>query len=369
MADPIRIGIIGANPERGWALQSHLPGLVVLPEFEVTAVATTREESAKATAEIFGVRLAFADANELITSDEVDLVSVSVKVPHHYHYVKAAIASGKHVYCEWPLGANTEEAMELAALAKAAGVRNVVGLQGRKSPVANYVRDLVADGYVGRVLSASLSVAMAGRGGVTVPEERVWAADKNNGATTLSIIGGHNIDVLRYCLGGPKELDALVAVRYPEATVVETGAPVTVTSPDVVLVHGELERGGYVSISVQGGLPKGAGVLFEIQGTDGVLQVSGPGSLHLSDNALTLRGATGDASLVELDVPDTYKTVPDDVPAGSARNIAGLYQAVANAIDHGVPVDPDFDTAVSLHRLLDTIDQASTTGSRQAPTP
>jgi predicted dehydrogenase len=365
MADPLRVGIIGANPERGWALQSHLPGLVVLPEFEVTAVATTRAESAKATAELFGVRLAFADANELITSDEVDLVSISVKVPDHYNYVKAAIAAGKHVYCEWPLGANLEQATELAALADAAGIKHVVGLQGRKSTVVNYVRDLVADGYVGQVLSATLSVEMAGRGGPTVAADRVWATDKANGATTLSIIAGHNIDVLRYCLGGPKELDALVAVRYPEATVIETGAPVSVTSPDVVLVHGELERGGYVSINVQGGLPKGAGVVFEIQGTEGVLLVTGPGSLHLSDNALTLRGATGDAALVELDVPETYKIVPDDVPVGSARNIAGLYQAVADAIDHGSPVDPDFDTAVSLHHLLDTIERASTTKSRQ----
>jgi predicted dehydrogenase len=365
MADPIRVGIIGANPERGWALQSHLPGLVVLPEFEVIAVATTRAESAQATAELFGVRLAFADANELIASDEVDLVSVSVKVPDHYNYVKAAIAAGKHVYCEWPLGANSEQATELAALANAAGVKHVVGLQGRKSTVVNYVRDLVADGYVGEVLSATLSVAMAGRGGPTVAADRVWATDKRNGATTLSIIAGHNIDVLRYCVGGPKELDALVDVRYPEATVIETGAPVSVTSPDVVLVHGELERGGYVTINVQGGLPKGGGVAFEIQGTEGVLQVSGPGSLHLSDNALTLRGATGDAALVELDVPDTYKHVSDDVPVGTARNIAGLYQAVADAIDHGAPVDPDFDAAVSLHHLLDTIEQASTSGSRK----
>jgi predicted dehydrogenase len=337
----------------------------VLPEFEVTAVATTRAESARATAELFGVRLAFADAYELIASDEVDLVSVSVKVPDHYEYVKAAIAAGKHVYCEWPLGASSEQASELATLADAAGVKHVVGLQGRKSTVVNYVRDLVADGYVGEVLSATLSVAIAGRGGSTVAADRVWATDKRNGATTLSIIAGHNIDVLRYCVGEPKEIDALVAVRYPDATVIETGAPVSVSSPDVVLVHGELERGGYVAINVQGGLPKGSGVAFEIQGTEGVLQISGPGSLHLSDNALTLRGATGDGTLGELEVPETYKKVPDDVPVGTARNIAGLYQAVADAIGHGASVDPDFDTAVGLHHLIDTIEQASTSRRRQ----
>jgi predicted dehydrogenase len=367
MADPMRVGIVGANPERGWALQAHLPGLLVLPGFAVTAVATTREESAQTCAERFGVPHAYADATKLIESDDVDLVSIVVKVPNHYDYVKAAIAAGKHVYSEWPLGANIEQATELAELARAAGVQHVVGLQGRKSPLVNYVRDLVADGYVGEVLSVALSVSTAGRVGAGVAADRVWAMDKNNGATTLSIIAGHNIDVLRYCVGEPSELNALVAVRHPDATVIETGASLTVTSPDVVLVQGLLERGGYVSINVQGGLPKGTGASLEIQGTDGVLSVSGPGSLHLSDNALTLRGAPGDAPFGELDVPDSYRVVPDDVPVGASRNIAGLYLALADAIEAGTSVDPSFDEAVTLHHLLDTIEAASESRGRKAP--
>jgi predicted dehydrogenase len=364
MADPIRVGIIGASPERGWALQSHLPGLVVLPEFKLTAVATTRAETAATTAERFGVPLAFGDANDLIASDQVDLVAVVVKVPNHYDYVKAAIAAGKHVYCEWPLAANTAQATELAVLANAAGVQHVVGLQGRKSPIVNYVRDLVANGYVGRVLSVSMTVASPGRGGSAVASDRVWAMDKANGATTFSIIGGHNIDILRYCVGEPSELDAVLAVRYADATVTETGASLKVTSPDVVLVQGLLASGGFVTINVQAGLPKGNGANLEIQGSEGLLQVSGPGSLHLSDNSMTLRGATGDGQLAELDVPDSYRSVPDDVPVGTSRNIAALYLAVATALNGGAAVDPSFDTAVSMHRLLDSIDQASDTGRR-----
>ena len=150
MAESIRVGIIGANPGRGWALTSHLPALQVLPGFEVTAVATTRQESADETAKAFGIPHAFGDATELLSHPDVDVVSVCVKVPHHYEYVRAAIEAGKHVYCEWPLGANSEQASELAALAAARGVRHVVGLQGRKSPLVNFVRDLVAEGYVGR---------------------------------------------------------------------------------------------------------------------------------------------------------------------------------------------------------------------------
>ena len=359
MAGQIRVGIVGANPERGWALQSHLPGLVVLPEFKLTAVATTRAESAAATAARFDVPLAFGDANDLIASDEVDLVSVVVKVPHHYGYLKSAIAAGKHVYSEWPLGANLAQATELADLANAAGLRHVVGLQGRKSPIVNYVRDLVAEGYVGDVLSVSLTVAGAGRGGPSITEDRIWAADKTNGATTLSITAGHNIDVLRYCVGEPKSLKSIVAVRYPNATVIETGAPITVTSPDVILVQGLLESGGYVAINIQAGLPSGSGALFEIQGTKGVLTISGRGSLHLSDDSLTLTGATGGAAVAQLPVAPRYQNVPEAIPVGSARNIAALYVALGEAINDNKPANPTFDTAVSLHHLLDRIELAS----------
>jgi predicted dehydrogenase len=357
MAGPIRVGIVGANPDRGWALQSHLPGIVALPEFKLTAVATTRQESASATAKRFDVPLAFGDANDLIASDEVDLVSVCVKVPHHYGYLKSTIAAGKHLYCEWPLGANLEQAVELADLANTAGLRHVVGLQGRKSPMMNYVRDLVADGYVGEVLSASLNVASAGRGGSSVAEERIWAADKTNGATTLSIMGGHNIDALRYCVGEPTDIKSIVAVRYPDATVIETGASITVTSPDVILVQGLLESGGYVAISVQAGIPNGTGAFFDIQGTKGVLTIRAQGSLHLSDDTMTLTGATGDAPVSELEVPARYNTVPEAIPAGTARNIAALYMALGGAINDAKPADPTFDTAVSLHRLLERIEQ------------
>jgi predicted dehydrogenase len=58
---PVRIGVIGATPARGWGTAAHLPALQALEEFEVTAVSTTRLSTARATAEVFGIPLAFAD--------------------------------------------------------------------------------------------------------------------------------------------------------------------------------------------------------------------------------------------------------------------------------------------------------------------
>src|ERR1700680_547397 len=152
----IRVGIVGASAQRGFASIAHIPALQALPQFEIAAVCTTRQESAEAAARHYGVSLAFCDPEQLARHPDVDLVTVAVKVPDHYRPVMAAIEAGKHVYCEWPLGRNTEEEQEMREAAELKGVRHAVGLQGQHSPTIAYVRDLIADGYVGKVLTASL---------------------------------------------------------------------------------------------------------------------------------------------------------------------------------------------------------------------
>ena len=116
-AKRIRVGTIGANPDRGWAAQAHIPALRSLADdFEITALSTTRRESAAAAAKLFGVRAAFDNHQELVSSPDVDVVAVTVKVPHHLELATAALEAGKAVYCEWPLGNGLTEAETLAAL-------------------------------------------------------------------------------------------------------------------------------------------------------------------------------------------------------------------------------------------------------------
>ena len=60
-SNKIRVGIVGANPQRGFASVAHIPALQALPDFEITAVCTSRQDSAEAAARHLGARLAFAD--------------------------------------------------------------------------------------------------------------------------------------------------------------------------------------------------------------------------------------------------------------------------------------------------------------------
>jgi predicted dehydrogenase len=181
---------------------------------------------------------AFADVADLIAAPEVDIVAVTVKVPHHLEIVKAAIEVGKHVYCEWPLGNGLAEAEEMAELARAKDVLGVVGTQARVAPEIEYLRQLIADGFVGEVLSTTL-VARGGAWGGSIAEKRTdaYLLDRANGATMLTIPLGHTLAALRDVLGEVADVSAVLATRRTTALAADTGETLPVSAPDQVLVQ------------------------------------------------------------------------------------------------------------------------------------
>src|SRR5436309_10775432 len=116
------VGIIGVSPVRGWAATAHIPALRALPNYDIRAVSAHSAESARAAGEAFGVSAAFSDHEQLVTQPDIDMVAVTVKVPHHRELVTAALAAGKAVYCEWPLGRDLDDVQAMAALAPQRGV-------------------------------------------------------------------------------------------------------------------------------------------------------------------------------------------------------------------------------------------------------
>lgn len=361
----LRVGLIGASEGPGWAVRAHVPALLALEEAELCAVATTRQESADATARRYGVARAYGSADRLIADPEVEVVAVAVKVPGHYELVKRALAAGKHVYCEWPLGRGLREAEELRDLASGSGRYAMVGLQARRSPALRYARDLVARGFVGRVLSCDLSDSSPDHGRAMVGSGRAWMVDRAMGANVFTIKGGHSLDALAFGLDTTAEsVGAILATRTTRATVSDTGEERVVTSPDQVVVAALLRGGALAAIHLQGGAPKSAGFRFEIHGDRGTLRLAGTESVQTSD--LALSGADGEGAIAPLVVPASYlDDLAGKVPANVA-NVARAYRALFAGIRRSEPIHPDFEDAVSLHRLLETIERASDAGRRQS---
>src|SRR5712664_2205023 len=362
MTKRIRVGIIGANPDRGWAAQAHIPALQSLPDdFEFTALSTSRRESADAASKRFGVPLAFDNTQDLVNRADVDVVAITVKVPHHFELATAALRAGKAVYCEWPLGNGLQEAEQLAALAKQQGVLAVAGLQARAAPSVVYVRDLVRQGYVGEVLSTTLIGSGMGWG-PTVEQYNVYINDKKNGATMLSIALGHAADALCHCLGEVRELSATMTMRRKSFTITGTGERKPMNADDQVLVNGLLKGGAAFSIHYRGGVSRGTNLLWEINGTEGDLQLTAAGG-QAQIFEMTVQGGKGaQTSLDALPVPEKYRWSP---PQGPSTNVAQAYALFARDYREGTHLCPTFDDAVTRHRMLDAIENAAATGQRQ----
>lgn len=171
-----------------------------------------------------------------------------------------------------------------------------------------------------------------------------------------------------HCLGEFKELSSVVANQRQQVKIVETGETIQMNAPDQVLVSGILQNGAVASVHLKGGTVSGTGFLFEIHGTEGALAIvpADPSqTTYIQVSEFTVRGAQVGKPLADLSIPESYRWVPPSVPVGLPFNVAQLYMRMAEGIREGKSVSPDFDVAVNRHHLLDAIQKASDTGSRQ----
>ena len=271
------VGIIGVSPARGWAADAHIPALRALPDYEIRALSAHSAEAARGAGEVFGVSAVFSDHQQMVTQPDIDVVAVTVKVPHHRALVSAALSAGKAVYCEWPLGRDLDDARAMAALAAEQGVRTVVGLQARQAPAIEFVRELLGDGYVGEVLSTTM-VGLSVPGDVVV-RPNAYMLDETTGANVLTIAVGHSMDTLNYVLGEFADLSAVSDLRRPLITIEESGEQIKKTAADQIAVIGTLMSGVTASIHVREAVAGGVGFLWEINGTDGTLRITADAAL------------------------------------------------------------------------------------------
>ena len=186
--EKIRVGIIGANVHYGWGSGAHIPALRALTEFEITAVCTSRQETADETAKHFGISLAFADPFKMVQHPR--------RGPRLHLRARAFSPSDGDGRFECRQASLLRMAacghyragQQMHDLAARKGVRHMVGLQARGARAINRARDLVAEGYVGKVLSCTMIVTTP-NWGTDFTLSRAYLADRSTGATLMTIPG------------------------------------------------------------------------------------------------------------------------------------------------------------------------------------
>ncbi|KAK0439623.1 NAD-binding Rossmann fold oxidoreductase [Armillaria borealis] len=293
MTEPLRLGVIGLST-KGWASTNLVPPLLAPPlssHYKLLAVSTTNPASAEASAAKYSTANTTVKAYhtpESIASDpDLDIVAVSVKTPNHVENATKVIEAGKDLFIEWPAGRGLKETKLLAGLAKAKGIRSLVGLQARQSALFRKVKNLVEEGKIGDVLSTSMTSRIPGPHapwGPTVFRGSEYWLKKDNGATLLDIAGGHFFEAFTYILGPVDTISATAVVQHTSSQVVNpdgtpTGDVIPVDSPSQVAVSGTLKSGAVISLHWRAGLETPSNVkaatplLWVIDGTKGSIRI------------------------------------------------------------------------------------------------
>ena len=224
----------------------------------------------------FNADSSWDDYNRMLADAGIEAATISLRVPRHYEPTMASLRAGKHTFTEWPLGRTTAEATEMADVARQQGVRTAVGLQARANPAIVHLRNLVADGYVGRVMTCH--VRLMREGVLSRDSGRTWQREDELGAHTLTIACGHTIDALCSVVGEFADVATVVSTQATTWHETDTGQDLPVTSPDNVLVSGNLKGGGVASVQIGSTAWAGSGYRMDIYGEEGTL-VGGFGGL------------------------------------------------------------------------------------------
>ncbi len=345
MAKSLSVGIIGANARGGWAGDSHVPAVQGLHGLTLAAIATSSQETADEAAHAFGASKAYASGAALIADRDIDVVTVATRVPDHRDLVLAAIAAGKHVYSEWPLGRGSAESGEMAGAAEAAGVHHAIGLQLRGSPAVRAAQERIAAGAIGRLLSVSGFSATAGFG-ADVPAGALYLEDAASFANLVTIQGAHTLDLVWALGGAPTQLSALTSRQFPDIRVGKDRAPRSRETFDHLLAQGRLDGGAPFAIEVAGGRKGETPFWLDIVGETGHLRLEGGAPRGLQSGRI---GLLHDGNRVAVDEGE-LAALPD-----AAVNVGGVYAALRDDIHRNTARTTGFAHAVHLSRLIETV--------------
>ena len=379
----VRVAILGAS---GWMGKVHTMAFQTFPQFFGTAGGTASvvalvEGNAKAAAELGfrapGAKI-LANWQDAVNDPQVDLIDICLPDSLHYIVAKAALAAGKHVYCEKPLADTAAEAKELADLARTKGVITRVGHAFPRNPVHDLARDIIAAGEIGEITLFKGCKHVDMFGDPQAPF--MWRADGNLAPTGIvGDTGSHVFSFMEFLVGRVQSLIADNMIITAERPVVTgaafgdtnglTGAEprAAVTNPDATHLMCRFENGarGIVDFS-RVATGRKFRQTYEIYGTKGSLtydydQVN---RLHLYTND----DRPGRRGYRAIDVGPEHPSYAAFLPLPNfalGYNEMKIIEAaeVIRSIVHQQPMWPTFDNG---HHICQIVDACMESGRRKA---
>lgn len=343
----LRYGFVGA----GAIMRTHAERLAQRDDVVMAAIADPAEAVTNASADKFSIPARYAQFQDMIAKEKLDVVVVAVPNAYHAPATLAALEGGCHVLCEKPPALNAEQAQAMADLAAKNKLRLLYGLNMRFQGESECCKGYVDAGRLGEIYHAS--VMLFRRRGI--PGLGSWFTTKAvSGGGALIDIGVHILDLTHYLMGQPKPvaISALTHARFGN-------------NPDTynyLSMWGTRVPGGPFDVDDLAA----AFVRFD-NGASLVLQVSWAANTSEGGNIRLM----GDKGGVELSPGSSIKLFTED--NGNIADISPLYQKPdAYAAEHAHLIDcindpslklrTDGAQGVVLQKMLDAIYRSSAEG-------
>lgn len=359
----IKVGIIGGSIRNRWASTTHIPALIKSKHHQITAIATTNMESAKESANQIGEIEAYDNYKEMLTSKNVDMIIVSVKAPFHKEIVLNTIRANKHIYCEWPLAIGTSEVESIMKEMDQSTIKHAIGLQSRQADEVKLVKDIVDSNEIGSILSINMKVSTHAKGN-WVDKAGSYILDRKNGATLLTINGGHALDVLTFIFGHFSEVQANHHTHYTKARILDNDSTINKNIEDQYLISGKINNYIPIVVHLQGGAyPQ---FFLEIQGERGIIRLYQNQSIgHPQYGGLSVSLAKYDSTqTITTSQNSDFTVLMEDNKEVPFTNVCRAHQSFAKDILLNTNEAPDFHYASYLHRLITAIEVSAETGEK-----
>jgi predicted dehydrogenase len=246
----------------------------MVPQFEVAALCSRRPDRVQEAAEKLGIADVSTDWPTFVARDDLDVISVCTPVDLHRDQTMAAIAAGKHVLVEKPVGLDGDQTAEMLAAAEEAGVCHAVCFESRWEPARYTLWEMVKAGHLGEP-----HLALARSGGDFWHESRglqsEWMYKKAQGGGYLMNMGSHDIDFACALFGEPAAVCADVRTSVPERKRPD-GSVLDVDADDTAVLAMRMQNGMLVSVITTAIAFQRNFRAFEAYGSAGSLGVDGP---------------------------------------------------------------------------------------------
>ena len=379
----LRIGLIGS----GFMGQAHADAIrraaLLYPGLErrpVLAMLADRDEpTAKAAAERFGIPRWTGDWRKLVADPDIDVVDITSPNSLHHQMALAAIAAGKHVYCEKPLAVTVAQASEMTEAARKSGVKTMVAFNNVKTPAAIFARQLIAEGAIGKPIRFR---GWFDQGFYSDPDlPWSWRCSREEaGSGALGDLGSHTISVAQYLMGDVAAVVASEQTWFPTRPVAGAGAGYSakaggdaerraVENEDQVqaLIRFASGAAGVIEAS-RVAVGKVFGIQWEVAGTEGTILMDGERFNELKVARLSEPKADRGFKtlLVGSQVPQFRAFLPFDYGGGGLGyfdiKVIEAHDLAAGIAGTG-DCFPDFAFGLANQRIVTAIEESARTGA------